>query len=318
MRIIWKTLFAITGTLGLSFGSTTSLIGIGDWGGYSLGGYHKDNVIAVSDQIQKDTRKYDAILNTGDNFYYCGIQSVNDQNINDDYVNLFETKKIPFISSLGNHDYGYNVSAQIDLTNILTHWYLPKRYYSYTINDVDIIVLDTSPCVQDYRNNDPSKWDPCGTQYPTCTPYNDPKPCEFHQNILSQSCTKQFEWFSDIVQTRNNTNHTRPLIVIGHHPIFDIDVEPFGDLVSKYANLYINGHAHILGSYTYLGETKYITSGAGSMVSKYVEPDRISSYEWYEKISGYTRHIINTKANPITITTNFINTEGNIIHTITN
>lgn len=316
MTRLWTTILTFASALGLTFSSTTTLLGLGDWGGYNLGGYHKDNVIAVSQQIQRDnTYTYDAILNTGDNFYYCGIQNINDPNIKDDYTNLFQTKNIPFISSLGNHDYGYNVSAQIDLTNILKHWHLPNRYYYYTINDVDIVVLDTSPCIQDYRNDDPTKWDPCGTQYPTCTPYNDPKPCEFHQNILSQSCNKQFEWFSDIVQSRNNTS---PLIVIGHHPIFEIDVEPFGELVSKYASLYINGHAHILGSYEYLGKTKYITSGAGSMVSKYVEPEKINSYSWYEKVSGYTRHIINTNISPFTITTHFINTEGNVIHTIVN
>ena len=38
-----------------------------------------------------------------------------------------------------------------------------------------IIFLDSSPCVQDYRNNDPSKWDPCGSAFPF------PPDCQFHE-----------------------------------------------------------------------------------------------------------------------------------------
>ena len=32
-----------------------------------------------------------------------------------------------------------------------------------------LLVLDTSPCVTDYRNSNPKYWDPCSTTYPTCS-----------------------------------------------------------------------------------------------------------------------------------------------------
>ena len=54
------------------------------------------------------------------------------------------------------------------------HWYMPDRYYSTRIqldatHFMSLIVLDTSPCVSNYRRDNQSHWDPCSTQYPTCS-----------------------------------------------------------------------------------------------------------------------------------------------------
>jgi hypothetical protein len=51
---------------------------------------------------------------------------------------------------------------------------MDARYYSRRIrlddtNYLSMVFLDTSPCVQDYRNDNPSYWDPCGDTYPTCS-----------------------------------------------------------------------------------------------------------------------------------------------------
>ena len=37
--------------------------------------------------------------------------------------------KVPWYGVLGNHEYGYNVSAQLDLTNSYPNWVMPDRYY---------------------------------------------------------------------------------------------------------------------------------------------------------------------------------------------
>jgi hypothetical protein len=34
----------------------------------------------------------------------------------------------PWYHVLGNHEYGYNVSAQLDLTGLVRNWNLPARY----------------------------------------------------------------------------------------------------------------------------------------------------------------------------------------------
>ena len=72
--------------------------------------------------------------------------------------------------SLGNHEYGYNVTAQVDYGKINKNWILPDRYYSTrilvdsdTLTYISLIVLDTSPCISDYRGTNPSYYDPCST-----------------------------------------------------------------------------------------------------------------------------------------------------------
>jgi tartrate-resistant acid phosphatase type 5 len=297
-------LFLLSNSIITSGNNNVNFLGLGDWGGYSLGSYHTKNVKSVANAIMDDKYSYLATLNTGDNFYYCGIQNLEDENINEDYITLFSNISTPWISALGNHDYGYNVSAQLKLDKIIPNWIMPNRYYKTKIeqNDMcfDIYVLDTNPCIQDYRNNDPKYWDPCSTEYPTCTPYKNPEPCRFHENILNESCTEQYNWLN--AKLYNEYNSTCWNIMIGHHTIYEINVENFGNLINKYADIYLNGHVHIMGVYEYLGKNKYITTGAAAMVSEDVEINNKNSYIWYNKTTGYTRHIFNKT----TIKTEFI------------
>ena len=108
---------------------------------------------------------------------------------------------VPWYGVLGNHDYGYNPTAQTQYKSPnKDRWYLPSLYYTKRIElgnsgqYVTLIMIDTSPCVSDYRGTDQSKWDPCGTEYPG------PADCVFHQNILKQNCTIQYNWLKDAIQ----------------------------------------------------------------------------------------------------------------------
>ena len=59
------------------------------------------------------------LVNTGDNFYWCGIISTEDFQVATDYLDVYTADPLqgmPWYSVLGNHEYGYNVSAQIALT----------------------------------------------------------------------------------------------------------------------------------------------------------------------------------------------------------
>lgn len=304
----------------LSFSQTCSLqlMSIGDWGGYNLGGQYSTNVDNISKQMYQDYKNsimknntYKAVLNTGDNFYYCGIQNLEDINIKKDFVKNFIDIDIHWISSLGNHDYAYNVSAQLHLSTIFKNWVMPKRYYKTKIGNVNIYVLDTNPCIQDYINDDPTKWDPCSPQYLPCTPYKNNLPCKFHENILNQSCSNQYQWYSNDLERNINTIKTNNewIITIGHHMIGELNNQDFINTVDKYSDLYINGHDHVLGLYKYNNNLKYITSGAGSMVSLDDVPKYQKVYSWYERITGYTTHNITNDS----ITTNYIDTNGNII-----
>ena len=315
-----------------------ALISIGDWGGYALGGYHQQNVQFVATAMYKKSRTTNltAILNTGDNFYYCGIQNITDFQIKRDYIDLFSMMNKPWYNTLGNHDYGYNVTSQVELSNILKNWIMPDRFYWQQIDlgsgiVVNLIVLDTNPCVSAYRSADKSGWDPCGVKYPTCsinhTDDDFEGPCQFHTNIIEQNCTVQYEWFKDVLTTILSEDPERHQwnIVMGHHPIDEIDEVDFTSYIeSEFIDLYINGHQHDLEHYTMVsGKGKYITTGAGSMVKPTTTSDDDFNNEkkekgkhkrkilWKAKETGYTIHYFNSTE---TITTNFMNVQNEIIY----
>lgn len=160
----------------------------------------------------------------------------------------------------------------------MKNWVLPDRYYSRRIPlskgsegsegvFLSLVVIDTSPCVSAYRADDNTGWDPCSDYYPTCSPGSSDDDfegeCMFHENILTQNCTEQFVWFKETLEQVPREDW---LVVMGHHPADEIDVEDFyGALEAHGRDLYINGHVHALQQYTLNGDARYITTGAGSM-----------------------------------------------------
>merc|ERR1719460_3169448 len=72
------------------------------------------------------------IVNTGDNFYWCGIENTSDFQVQKDWVEPYSDKslQVPWYGVLGNHEYGYNVSAQIELGKVYKTWVMDARYYT--------------------------------------------------------------------------------------------------------------------------------------------------------------------------------------------
>jgi hypothetical protein len=152
-----------------------SFVTLGDWGGAALGGdsaYAPQTVSRVAQQMEKTMTARHArfVVNTGDNFYWCGIQNTSDFQIETDWVEPYRgVPQVPWYGSLGNHEYGYSVEAQLQLGETYPNWILPSRYYSKRLqlegpHFMSLIVLDSSPCVSEYRSSDPKGWDPCSTQ----------------------------------------------------------------------------------------------------------------------------------------------------------
>ena len=206
----------------------------------------------------------------------CGIQNTSDFQIAEDWEKPYAGLNLQWFNILGNHEYGYNVQAQIDYANINSNWILDDRYYtrrilvdSATSTYMTIFVVDTSPCISSYRSNSQSGWDPCSTKYPTCSlgSTNDDfeGPCYFNQNILSQNCTAQYEWASAALDQVPVDDW---LVIAGHHPSDEINVMDFTSLFQKRGfALYLNGHTHLLNLYSIDGANAYVTSGAGSLVN---------------------------------------------------
>ena len=280
--ILYLSLFYHTTYAGNIAASNQGFLSVGDWGSASLGGYHLRNAnetasamkayIAQKVQIGQDPPAF--VLNTGDNFYYCGIQNTSDPQISEDYIDVFGGLGIPWYHSLGNHDYGFSPEAQLALNSTIPGWIMDGRYYHRRVvigGDavgvvVNIIVLDTNPCVKDYRGDDRKLWDPCGTQYPDCSPIAEP--CRFHENIIAQDCDAQLVWAKQTLANITTASTPEWIFVVGHHKAEEINVADFQTtfLDDPRIHLYLNGHTHNLEHYSINGQAKYMTTGAGGMV----------------------------------------------------
>jgi hypothetical protein len=306
-------------------------LSVGDWGSASLGGYHLRNAegTAAAMKAYIANAKGDGgggggggdgvafILNTGDNFYYCGIQNTSDPQINEDYTALFGGMGVMWYHSLGNHDYGFSPEAQLLLNETIPEWIMDDRYYHRRIElsrdsgtgiIINIIVLDTNPCVKDYRGTDRRRWDPCGTQYPDCSPIAEP--CRFHENIISQDCDTQLSWAKGVFASIPEDEW---IFVVGHHKADEINVADFQTTIldDPRVHLYLNGHNHNLEHYSVNSQAKYITTGAGGMV---IIGDEIhhESFKrrnttkpilkslWSKVVTGFTSHVFNDAGNTLT------------------
>lgn len=321
------------------------ILSVGDWGSAALGGYHLRNAENTAAAMKIYAEKYNPklVLNTGDNFYYCGIHNTSDPQVSADYVELFGNIGLPWYNTLGNHDYGFNPDAQLALNETIPTWIMDARYYHKRVvlddagNEsviLNIIVLDTNPCIADYRGDDRAKWDPCSIQYPTCAPMQGE--CMFHQNIVEQDCKAQLDWFNATLSSINARNNKEWVFVLGHHKADEIDVEDFQDLLnSDRVHLYLNGHNHNLEHYSIDGQEKYMTTGAGGMViiggvklhktaSNFIKghgdnhnhhQDRQVKSVWSKIVTGFTSHTFMEKGTKVK--TEYWDTNQNMLYNFT-
>eukprot|EP01061_Rhynchopus_euleeides_P023361 TRINITY_DN38052_c0_g1_i1.p1 TRINITY_DN38052_c0_g1~~TRINITY_DN38052_c0_g1_i1.p1 ORF type:complete len:338 (+),score=136.08 TRINITY_DN38052_c0_g1_i1:42-1055(+) len=306
-----------------------SFVSIGDWGGAGLGDYHETAELRVAQQFQKTAAAVNSkfIVNVGDNFYYCGVKDVNDTQFQTDFENVFTSTEMQrkWYSSLGNHDYGYNVDAQLQYKSPANNrWYLPARYYSERVelgsgNYMTMIFLDSNPCVNAYRSDNPSGWDPCSGKYGDCPD------CKFHDNIIAQDCGAQLTWFEDQMA---NAPADDWLVIVGHHLAHEMNNADFVAVMQKYGfHMYLNGHQHELNTYTVDGVGNYITTGAGCMVRVPAEfeneprtiiPESTAhahAYTWYKKVAGFTSHTFSDDFS--SLKTDFIAYNGTVVREVT-
>ena len=305
-----------------------TILSVGDWGSAALGGYHLKNAQDTANAMQSYVKEYspELVLNMGDNFYYCGIQNGSDPQINEDFVGLFGSIRLPWYNILGNHDYGFNPDAQLWLNQTIPTWIMDSRYYHRRVllrNGssrlkplvLNVIALDTNPCVADYRGDDRAKWDPCGLQYPTCEPV--PDPCRFHENIVQQNCTAQLAWFRATLDSIDADNEW--VFVLGHHKANEINVENFQEVIGDpRVHLYLNGHTHNLEHYSIGNDPKYMTTGAGGMViigQKSHSATQFQGSIWSKVVTGFTSHTF--AADGDTVVTEFWDTAQNVLHNFT-
>jgi UDP-2,3-diacylglucosamine pyrophosphatase LpxH len=228
------------------------------------------------------------IVGMGDNFYPCGADAF-ESGLNrfaSDWQDVYQTTASPYISNLtwynivGNHDYGFNSSVDLQLEYAKTNskWVFPEAYYSKTFvaGNVSMTVnfLDETPFIGPYLYPKPntayyteylaSKMTPAYVN--SAAPANSstgqctlPDPSsDFIQNI-PDNATGQIPWLKSCLETSNSTWN----VVNGHFALYGSDVNwaekssksaypglcgafaSVADLLTEYGvDAYVNGHDH--------------------------------------------------------------------------
>ena len=246
----------------------------------------------------------------------------------------------PILRPNSNHEYGYSVQAEIEYAMVNPRWIMDDRYYTRRVladessqTYISFIFLDTSPCILGYRQSNPANWDPCSSTYPTCSLQNTDDDfegkCQFHSNIIGQSCETQYSWFK---QQLDAVPANDWLIVTGHHPIDEVNVADFTSLLQNHGfSIYFNGHAHTLTQYKIDGSGAYVTSGAGALVNTADQSHEITRQKvlgmdplpqlgqnhtyttvFNQKVAGFTQSVFSQDFS--TLTTSFISYTGETVH----
>lgn len=215
-------------------------IAAGDFGTGGLG--QRAVAFGMSGKSRVDPVEF--VLLLGDNFYEDGVESVNDEQFQSKFEDMYNSSslQIPFYAVLGNHDYRGNPEAQVQYTGASKRWKMPARYYTFTqpIDDsteVQFLALDTNPIAA-----------------------GDPQ------------ATEQIAW----LKSELDKSHARWKIVFGHHPLYSgghhgndqetlimrARLEP---ILEPAIDLYLCGHDHDQQLIKPLDKRlHYIISGAGA------------------------------------------------------
>lgn len=232
---------------------------IGDWG--REGKYlQKETADAMSRYADEYPVKF--VATTGDNFYETGIKTVDDPLVKTTFEDIYNAKSlmVPWYATLGNHDYGDNAQAQIDLTKVNARWKMPSRYYSTDeeLSDgtkIQFLYIDTNPFILKYLK------------------FNE-KETELYQSSVDELNAQGWEAQLKWIESSLKNCDADWKIVIGHHPVYSGGKhkgakelqQHLKPLFEKYGvNMYICGHDHDI-QYLKDKNVNYFVSGAGSVL----------------------------------------------------
>ncbi len=240
-------------------GQIINFMAIGDWG---REGKNKQKETADEMGVYADKNKCDFVITLGDNIYETGVTGTDDPKWQTCFEQVYTAPslEIPWYASLGNHDYGGNVQAQIDYSAFSKKWRMPARYYAFEKNingnsSVLFVIIDSSPFIESYRKmnkeneelNNKSVWD-----------------------INTQDSEVQLKWIDSVL----SHSTAKWKILAGHHPLYsggehgnskDL-IEKLEPLLEKYkVDMYLAGHDHDMQYLKKEGSSvNYFVSGAGS------------------------------------------------------
>lgn len=264
-------------------------------------GYYDQKTIANIMGEMAEEVEPEAVIAAGDVHHFEGVASVNDPLWLTNYELIYSHPElmIEWLPILGNHEYRGNTQAVLNYSNISRRWCMPSRYYTRVMEDdgvaVRIVMLDTAPIINKYRNDNETYPDACKQDY-----------------------NRQLQWMDSVL----NAATEKWVVVVGHHPIYaetsksnsersDLQQRLDPILRKHKVDMYIAGHIH---NFQHIRMPKsdidYIVNSSGSL-SRKVKPTEGTQFCSSE--AGFSVLAATNKS----LKLHFIDKTGNILYTIT-
>lgn len=263
-------------------------------------GYYEQKPIAGLMGVMAEEIGPDAVLALGDVHHFEGVGSIYDPLWMTNYESIYSHPElmVDWLPVCGNHEYRGNTQAVMDYSKVSRRWEMADRYYSRTFSGkgatVKVILLDTTPLIEKYRNN--------SEEYP---------------DAGLQDMEAQLQWLDKELQAATEDW----VIVAGHHPIYadtpkdeseraDMQRRVDSILRKHKVDMYLCGHIHNFQHINRNG-IDYIVNSSGSLSREKVKP--IEGTAFTSGKPGYS--VLGASKSRLTLS--MIDGEGNIIHQVT-
>ncbi len=265
-------------------------------------GWYDQQPIAATIGEMAEAVEPEAVLALGDVFHYEGVRSTSDPLWRSNYENIYRHPEllVEWLPVCGNHEYRGSTQAVVDYSRISRRWAMPAKYYARTFEKkgttLKVILLDTTPLIDKYRN-DPAK-------YP---------------DAAGEDAEAQLAWLE-----RELAGAAEDWIVVaGHHPIFagtDKSASERTDMQARVdrilrrhrVDLYVCGHIHNFQHIRAKGSAiDYVVNSSASLSRPKVEPAEGALF--VSGRSGFS--VLGVSAKRLTLS--LIDAEGHILHTVT-
>lgn len=263
-------------------------------------GYYEQKPIAELMGLMAEEIGPDAVLALGDVHHFEGVQSVHDPLWISNYESIYSHPElmIEWFAVCGNHEYRGNTQAVMDYSKVSRRWEMPARYYSRAFSGkgatVKVILLDTTPLIDKYRND--------SEEYPDAT---------------AQDMEAQLQWLDKELSEATEDW----VIVAGHHPIYadtpkdetertDMQRRVDSILQRHKVDMYLCGHIHNFQHINRNG-IDYIVNSSASLSREKVKP--VEGTVFVSGEPGYS--VVGVSKSKLTLS--MIDSKGNIIHQIT-
>ena len=202
----------------------------------------------------------ECVLAVGDVHHFNGVVSVDDPLWTSNYESIYAHPElmIDWLPVLGNHEYRGNTQAVLDYAQRSRRWVMPARYYSRVYeNDgttVRVVMIDTTPLIEKYRNDSITYPDAC-----------------------KQNNDAQLQWLDATLKAAREDW----VIVLGHHPVYAQTSKSDSEradmqrvllpVLHRYGNvaMYVCGHIHNFQHLRMAGDAiDYVVNSAGSLSRK--------------------------------------------------